>query len=55
MHEKVILQSHPLGRIDCEKPAHIYKNPDFSNSDSMETRIMLVLCNRLLITTSCHT
>jgi hypothetical protein len=40
-------------RLDCGKPTHIYKKRDFSVYDSMETRILLVLCNRLLFTTSC--
>ena len=31
---------------------HIYKKPDFSNDDSMGRKILLVLCNRLYITTT---
>jgi|HubBroStandDraft_6_1064221.scaffolds.fasta_scaffold112433_2 hypothetical protein len=50
---KYHLQSTLVRRLDCGKPAHIYKKRDFSNDDSMEKRILLVVCNWLYITTSC--
>ena len=50
---RMILNITFVRRFDCGKPTHIYKKPDFSNDDSMGKKILLVLCNRLYITTSC--
>jgi hypothetical protein len=51
MNEIRYLKSHSFAVLIAE-PTQIYKKRDFCSDDSMGKRIVLVLCNRLHITSS---
>jgi hypothetical protein len=42
-YTKALFEITFVCRLDCGKPAHIYKKPDFSHDDSMGKSILLVL------------